>query len=40
MCPDGLAICVFETGMALLGVVVISIFVLAGLGVFDNDNDK
>ena len=37
MCPDGLAVCVFETGLALVGVVIIAIFALSMLGVFDKD---
>ena len=37
MCPNGLAVCVFETGLALVGVVVIAILALSMLGVFDKD---
>ena len=37
MCPNGLAICVFETGVALVGVVVVALFALGMLGVFDKD---
>ena len=36
MCPDGLAICVFDTGLAVIGLI----FIAAMLGFFDHFGDK
>lgn len=40
MCPNGLPMCVFETGLAIIALVFIAVFVGAGLGFFDITEDE